>query len=140
MSTIAQDQTAMTTQHFRTSNPYEATFGYSRAVRRGPFILVSGTTSIDPDSGVLRYKDGTAEQQARAAFQEGLRAVTALGGTRMDVVRVRMFVTSQEDTDGVGRALKEALGDVGPAATMIVGAKFVKPEMKVELELDAMVL
>lgn len=140
MSKMTENQTAITTEHFHTSNPYEATFGYSRAIRRGPFILVSGTTSIDPDSGVLRYANGTAGQQARAAFEEALRAVTALGGTPMDVVRVRMFVTSGEDTDDVGNAMKEVLGHVGPAATMIVGTKFVRPEMKVELELDAIVL
>ena len=58
----------------------------------------------------------------------------------MDVVRVRMFVTSQEDTDGVGRAFKEALGDVGPAATMIVGARFVRSDMLVEIEADAVVM
>ncbi|KNZ73156.1 hypothetical protein J132_00991 [Termitomyces sp. J132] len=76
------------TQRYVTANPYEAQFGYSRAVRRGPFIFVSGTTSIDHD---------------------------------------------------VGRALKENFGDIGPAATMIVGAQFVRAEMKVEIEADAIV-
>ena len=126
-------------QTFKTANPYEKKFGYSRAVRKGPFISVSGTTSIDPQSGVLLHP-GSAGDQARVIFQEIARAVTALGGTKEDVVRVRMFVTNAEDADKVGEALREALGDVGPAATMIVGAHFVSPEMLVEIEADAVVV
>ncbi|KAI0353909.1 YjgF-like protein [Trametes cingulata] len=124
---------------FQTANPYEKEFGYSRAIRRGPFIAVSGTTSIDPVSGRLLHPD-SAYDQARAIFVELVRAVKGLGGRSKDIVRVRMFVTQGSDADGVGRALKEALGEVGPAATMIIGARFVSPEMLVEIEADAVVL
>ncbi|KAG5638740.1 hypothetical protein H0H81_010550 [Sphagnurus paluster] len=127
------------TQRHRTANPYESEFGYSRAVRRGPFIFVSGTTSIDPATGAVQHPE-SAFRQAQAIFAEIVRAVEALGGKRADVVRVRMFVTADEDSGDVGRAMKEALGEVAPAATMIVGAKFVSPEMKVEIEADALVL
>ncbi|KAG6919260.1 hypothetical protein DXG01_008056 [Tephrocybe rancida] len=127
------------TTRYNTSNPYEAKFGYSRAVRRGPFIFVSGTTSIDPTTGTVQHPE-SVYQQAMATFSEIVRAVEALGGTRQDVMRVRMFVTADEDTDDVGRALKENFGEVGPAATMIVGARFVSKEMKVEIEADAMVI
>ncbi|TFK87542.1 YjgF-like protein [Polyporus arcularius HHB13444] len=126
-------------QQFRTNNPYEKQFGYSRAVRKGPFIFVSGTTSLDPDSGELRHP-GSAYDQAKATFDEIVRAVTALGGTKSDIVRVRMFVAKDEDTGRVGDALRDALGGVGPAATMIVGARFVSSEMLVEIEADAVVL
>ena len=126
-------------QHFRTNNPYEAKFGYSRAVRKGPFIFVSGTTSIDPTSGELRHP-GSAYDQAIAIFEEIVRAVTALGGVKSDVVRVRMFVAKDEDAGKVGEALRDTLGSVGPAATMIVGAQFVSSEMLVEIEADAVVL
>ncbi|KAG2009530.1 hypothetical protein CC2G_012454 [Coprinopsis cinerea AmutBmut pab1-1] len=125
-------------QKHTTSNPYEAQFGYSRGVRKGPFIFISGTTSIDPSTGVLLHPT-SAYLQSIQIFQEIIRAVEALGGKKEDVVRVRMFVTRDEDTGEVGRALKEALGDVGPAATMIVGARFVREEMKVEIEADAVV-
>lgn len=125
-------------QRFKTGNPYEAQFGYSRAVRKGPFISVSGTTSIDPHSGQLLHPD-SAGDQARAIFAEIVRSVEALGGTAADVVRVRMFVTNGADVDAVGNALKDALGEVGPAATMIVGAQFVSPRMLVEIEADAVV-
>ncbi len=126
-------------QHHRTNNPYEAKFGYSRAVRKGPFIFVSGTTSIDPVSGELRYP-GSAYDQARTIFDEIVRAVVALGGRKNDVVRVRMFVTEDGDTAKVGEALKDALGDVSPAATMIVGCRFVSSDMLVEVEADAVVM
>lgn len=126
-------------QRHTTNNPYEAQFGYSRAVRKGPFIFVSGTTSIDPVSGQLRHP-GSAYNQARAIFDEIVQAVMVLGGQKSDVVRVRMFVAEDEDTGSVGKALKEALGDVGPAATMIVGARFVSAGMLVEIEADAVVL
>ncbi|KAI8974868.1 YjgF-like protein, partial [Trametes punicea] len=126
-------------RRFQTANPYEKLFGYSRAIRRGPFIAISGTTSIDPDSGELRHP-GSAYDQARAIFAEIVRAVEGLGGTAKDITRVRMFVTNGQDTDDVGRALREALGEFSPAATMIVGAKFVSSEMLVEIEADAVVL
>ncbi|KAG5338929.1 hypothetical protein C0989_005563 [Termitomyces sp. Mn162] len=126
------------TQRYATANPYEAQFGYSRAVRRGPFIFVSGTTSIDPATGVVQHPESTYEQ-ALKIFSEIMRAIEALGGNRQDVMRVRMFVAADEDIDDVGRALKENFGDIGPAATMIVGAQFVRAEMKIEIEADAIV-
>ncbi|KAI0717107.1 YjgF-like protein [Earliella scabrosa] len=126
-------------QHFHTNNPYEKEFGYSRAVRKGPFIYVSGTTSVDPISGQLHHA-GSAYDQACAIFKEIVRAVEALGGQKSDIVRVRMFVAEDGDTGRVGTALKEALGDVSPAATMIVGARFVSSEMLVEIEADAVVM
>ncbi|KAF8073975.1 YjgH family protein [Lyophyllum atratum] len=123
----------------KTTNPYESQFGYSRAVRRGPFIFVSGTTSIDTANGTVLYPK-SAYNQALKIFSEIMLAIQALGGTRNDIMRVRMFVTADEDSGDVGRAMKDALGGVEPAATMIIGAKFVRPEMKVEIEADALVL
>ncbi|OBZ67718.1 hypothetical protein A0H81_12169 [Grifola frondosa] len=76
-------------QRYQTANPYEQEFGYSRAVRRGPFIFVSGTTSIDPASGKLLHPE-SAYEQARTIFAEIFKAIGALGGTKADVVRVRM--------------------------------------------------
>lgn len=123
-------------QNYRTGNPYEARFGYSRAVRRGAHVFVSGTTSVDPATGTLRHAD-SAGLQAQAAFAAIVAAVEALGDTRADVVRVRMYVRDDADTDAVGAALADALGDVAPAATMLVGMRFVDPRMKVEIEADA---
>lgn len=124
-------------ERFRTTNPYEQKFGYSRAVRRGPFIFVSGTTSIDCSSGEILHLTSAFDQTLKI-FDEILLAVQGLGGKKEDVVRVRMFVTD-EDAEEVGRGLKTAFGDVAPAATMIIGAKFVPSQMKVEIEADAVI-
>ena len=98
-----------------------------------PLVSVSTSTPtiLHPSS---------AFHQALQAFSEIIRAVEALGGTKEDVVCVRMFVTRDEDSGEVGRALKEVFGDVGPAATMILGVRFVSEKMKVEIEADAVVL
>lgn len=123
----------------RTSNPYEQKFCYSRAVRRGPFVFVSGTTSIDPNTGELLHPT-SAYHQTVQIFQEIITAVEAVKGSKADVVSVRMFVAAEEDAGDVGRALKEIFGDVQPAATMIIGAKFVSPKMLVEIEAEAVIL
>ena len=122
----------------RTENPYEVKYGYARAVRRGPLVFVSGTTSIDPATGVVQHAE-SAHLQAQLIFGEIIRAVEAVGGRKEDIARVRMFVTAEADADDVGQALRQSLGDVAPAATMIVGARFVSPEMRVEIEADAVV-
>lgn len=124
---------------FSTNNPYEKEFGYSRAVRRGPFIFVSGTTSIDPDTGELRHPT-SAYNQAIFIFTTIIEAVNSVGGKKEDITRVRMFVTGEEDAGSVGVALKNALGDIKPAATLIIGARFVSGDMKVEIEADALVI
>ncbi|KIJ63600.1 hypothetical protein HYDPIDRAFT_113076 [Hydnomerulius pinastri MD-312] len=125
-----------TVQRYRTANPYEKEFGYCRAVRRGPFIFVSGTTAVDLATGEVAHPT-SAYEQALKAFREIVTAVEAVGGKKGDIVRVRMFVTYEDDSGEVARALKEEMGDVEPTATMILGAKFVSPDMRVEIEADA---
>jgi enamine deaminase RidA (YjgF/YER057c/UK114 family) len=124
---------------YQTENQYEKKFGYARAVRHGPFVFVSGTTSIDPTTGELLHPT-SAYHQTKRIFQEIITAVEAVGGNKANVARVRMFVTYGEDAEDVGRALLEAFGDIEPAATMIVGAKFILPQMLVEIEADAVIL
>ena len=128
----------MDTAHtrYKTSNPYEETFGYCRALRKGPFIFVSATTAIDTVTGKICHPD-SAFDQAIKAFKEVVTAIEALGGKKEDIVRIRMFVASQNDATEVGRALKQEMGEVQPTATMILGAKFVSSEMLVEIEVDA---
>jgi len=126
---------------YKTLNPYEFKYGYSRSVRRGPFIFVSGTTAVDiagTNIGKILHP-ASAYQQALKILDEITKAVEALDGKKEDVVRIRMFVTRDEDAEDVGRALKEVFGDVEPVATMILGARFVDPEMRVEIEADAVV-
>lgn len=138
MSDIRNESAAFTRQTYKTSNPYESKFGYARAVKKGPFIFVSGTTSIDPASGIVLHPT-SAYDQTLQIFSEIVKAIERLGGGKSDVVRVRMFVTRDEDCADVGRALKEVFGEIEPAATMIVGARFVDTNMRVEIEADAVV-
>ncbi|KAL9620122.1 MAG: hypothetical protein Q9160_005328 [Pyrenula sp. 1 TL-2023] len=127
------------TQAHSTQNVYERQFGYHRAVRKGPFIFVSGTTALINGTKQVRLK-GNARGQAVAAMEEAVKAVEALGGTKQGIGRVRMFVNGAEHTTAVGRALKAVFSDVEVAATMIVVPNgFVDPDMMVEIELDAVV-
>ncbi|KAI4719850.1 hypothetical protein E4T48_03940 [Aureobasidium sp. EXF-10727] len=135
-------------QYHSTNSPWEARIGYYRAVRRGPFIFVSGTTAVDPSSDSANPKvlhSDDAKAQAHVAFQEILKAVRALGGRGAEsIVRIKMFVARQQDCAAVAQAFTEVLGkqngdDFGCAATMIVVGGFVDPEMLVEIECDAMV-
>ena len=77
--------------YFTTSNSFEQKFGYHRAVRKGPFIFVSGTTSLNPNTGKIEYQ-GVAYQQALTAMKRCIEAVQELGGKKDDICRVRMFV------------------------------------------------
>ena len=126
-------------QRHKTGNPYEDKFGYSRAVRKGPFIFVSGTTSIDTASGKVLHPKSAYDQTLKI-FAEIVLAIETLGGAKSDVVRLRMFVAQEKDGEDVSRALKEVFGDVAPAATMVFGMSFVSADMRVEIEADAVVL
>jgi enamine deaminase RidA (YjgF/YER057c/UK114 family) len=76
--------------YFTTPNRFEVKFGYHRAVRKGPFIFVSGTTALDPETGKISHS-GDAYKQALVAMGKCVEAVQKLGGAKKDVVRVRMF-------------------------------------------------
>ena len=110
-------------------SPYEAQVGYSRAVRVGGFIFVSGTTG----SGANAY------EQTTAAIQGIARALAEAGATLEDVVRTRMFVTTIADWPQIGRAHSEAFAHIRPATSMLEVARLIAPEMLVEIEADAFV-
>jgi enamine deaminase RidA (YjgF/YER057c/UK114 family) len=131
-----------------TKSPWEAKIGYYRAVRRGPFIFVSGTTAVDSSSNATDARvlhPGDAKAQAHIACQEIIKAIQALGGRGAEsIVRTKMFVQRQQDCGAVAEAFSEVLGkqngsEFGTAATMIVVGGFVDPDMLVEIECDAMV-
>ncbi len=113
--------------------PWEDSFGYSRAVRTGRRILVSGCTAVR--DGVLA--DGDPAGQARAAMQTAIEAVEALGGTLADVVRTRMYLVHRVDAPAVGEVHREVFGEVRPAATMVVVESLLEPELLVEVEVEA---
>ncbi|KDR82969.1 hypothetical protein GALMADRAFT_238678 [Galerina marginata CBS 339.88] len=136
---MESQRSSTVTQRHRTPNPYEEKFGYSRAVRKGPFIFVSGTTAIDTGTGKVLFPKSAYDQTLKV-FSEIVLAIEALGGTKTDVVRIRMFVAEEKDAEGVSRALKEVFGSVAPAATMVFGLRLINPDMRVEIEADAVIL
>lgn len=120
-----------------TGAPWEATIGYSRAVRAGDFVSVSGTSSTRPDGTVAG--SGDAYAQAAAALVTIKIAIERLGAKMSDVVRTRMYVVNMDDSEAVGRAHGEVFGDVKPAATMVEVRRLIHPDMLVEIEADAIV-
>ena len=127
---------------FRRSNlqsgaPWEARVGYSRAVRVGPFIAVSGSAAIDENGELVG--EGDIYAQAKQCIDVIGAALEKAGGDLSDVVRTRIFVTDIERWDDVGRAHQEAFGDVMPATSMVQVSRLIDPRMLVEIEADAVI-
>jgi enamine deaminase RidA (YjgF/YER057c/UK114 family) len=114
---------------------WEALAGYARAVRVGDMIYVSGTTATDEQGNVV---GDDAATQTRFALQKIERAIVALGGTRRDVVRTRVFVSDIKNWEHAARVHGEFFGAIRPANTL-VEACLVGPEYLVEIEADAIV-
>jgi enamine deaminase RidA (YjgF/YER057c/UK114 family) len=127
----------MNRQKISSGTPWESKVGYSRAVRVGNMVFVSGTLAAD-DSGAIHGKDD-AYAQSVYILRKIEKALAQAGATMRDVVRTRMFITSPDHQDAIGRAHAEFFKDVRPAATMIAGARFVSPDALVEIEVDAVV-
>ena len=121
---------------YRSGGPWEDAFGYSRAIRTGDRIIVSGCTALVEGEVVCK---GDAGGQMRLALDNVLEALTALGGTLGDVIRTRIYVVNRADFDAVGRVHGERFGDVHPAATMILASGLLDEEMLVEVEAEARV-
>lgn len=116
-------------------SPYEKTIGFSRAVRVGDRVLVSGTAPIWPDGSC----DPDAEVQADRCFEIILAALAQAGADATHVVRTRMYITDPADADAVGRAHGKHFSTTQPAATMVVVAGLLRPEWKVEIEAEAVI-
>jgi enamine deaminase RidA (YjgF/YER057c/UK114 family) len=119
----------------RSGGAFEALAGYSRAVRIGPTIAVSGTAAIGPDGRVLHAGDTHA--QTREAFERALAAVEELGGTRERVLRTRIFLTPDADWRGAAEAHRELFEGIDPANTTLFVAGFIPEGVLVEVEVDA---
>ena len=113
-------------------SPYEPIIGFSRAVRVGNSVLLSGTGPVGADNE-------DAAGQTRRIFSIAAEALAQAGASLDDVVRTRMFLTHVEDWEAVGRVHGEYFGAIRPAATMVVVAKLLNPAWRVEIEMDAVI-
>ncbi|QGA83843.1 RidA family protein [Halomicrobium sp. LC1Hm] len=122
----------MERENVESASEWEDEVGYSRAVRVGDRIEVSGTTATDEDGAVVGVGDPYA--QATQAIENVESALVEAGATLDEVVRTRMFVTDIDCYEAVGRAHREAFGDVGPATSMYEIERLVDPDLLVEIE------
>ena len=122
-------------QHIRSGSPYETTIGFSRALRVGDRVLVSGTAPVWPDGSC----DPDPYVQAKRCFQIIEDALREAGARIDQVVRTRMFLTSAQFADAVGKAHGEVMAKARPTASMIVVSALLDERWKVEIEAEALI-
>lgn len=124
-------------QLISSGGPWEDVVGYSRAVRAGNHVFVSGTTSAQPDGTIQGVGDGYA--QAMRCFAIIQQALAEAGAELRHVVRTRMFVTDISGWEEFGRAHGEFFRDIKPAATMVEVSALIDPDILIEVEVDAVI-
>jgi len=124
-----------TRRNISSGSPFEPTIGFSRAVRIGDRVIVSGTAPVWPDGSC----DPDPEVQAARSLEIILAALAEAGAGPEHVVRTRIFLVDAADADAVGRAHGKVFGEIRPAATLVVVQALLDPRWKVEIEAEAVI-
>ena len=125
----------MDRQRVASGSPFEATIGFSRAVRVGPHVFVSGTAPVWPDGSC----DPDPAVQARRSLEIIVAALAEAGASAAEVVRTRTFLVDVADAGTVGAVHGEVFGAVRPASTMVAVSALLDPRWKVEIEAEAII-
>ena len=125
----------MTRERYATGTPWEPVVGYSRSLRVGDRVLVSGTTATLPDGSIDGIGDPAA--QARRCLLNIARALEALGASLDDVVRTRMYVVDIDDWEAIGRVHGEFFGEIRPVTAMVEVSRLIHEDLLVEIEAEA---